>query len=570
IHAKTPLWMQEKLRRSGIRSIDAVVDITNFVLLELGQPMHAFDLHSIDQKIIVRMARKPDVLTLLNGEVVALTADTVVIADQSKVLALAGIFGGLDSGINETTRDIVLECAWFNPLSIVGKARDYGLHTDASHRYERGVDPAIQYQAVERATRLILEICGGQAGPITNVTTQSELPQRSSVVLRRTKMDSLLGHHIVDQQVSEILVHLGCQVTESDECWQVVPPSWRFDISLEEDLIEEIARVYGYNNIPDVPLPVDALIAADKEAVLPLSRVKTLLVDRGFQEAVTYSFVDPKVQKLLHPEQKALLVPSPISSDMSAMRLSLWTGLLDAVIYNQNRQQSRIRLFESGLCFQPDQDAPLGVQQKLMLAGVITGSRYQEQWDQASQSVDFYDLKGEVERLVQLTGQEHQLSFRAETHPALHPGQSAAISLQDEKIGYIGTIHPDLERRLDLNGRTVVFELCCEPLLQRIVPQAQPISKFPANRRDIAIVVTENTPAQDVLAECRKVGANQLVGVNLFDVYRGQGITEGYKSLAISLILQDSTRTLEEDEIAAIVAQCVAVLQERFQASLRD
>lgn len=341
-------------------------------------------------------------------------------------------------------------------------------------------------------------------------------------------------------------------------------------MAIEEDLIEEVARIYGYNSIPNVPLRADLVMTEHREADLTLRRVKEMLVDRGYQEAITYSFVDPKVQELLHPQQSALILPSPISVDMSAMRLSLWSGLLGAVVYNQNRQQSRVRLFESGLRFVPDEKAEFGVRHEPMLAGIITGSRYDEHWDLARDAVDFYDLKGDLEAVLALTGRLSEIEFRAESNPALHPGQSAAIYLGDKHIGYIGVVHPELEKKLSLNGRTVVFEVLWDALENRRVPQAREVSRFPANRRDIAIVVAENVPAANVLDLCKKVGVNQVVGVNLFDVYRGKGVAEGYKSLAISLTLQDTARTLEEEEIAATVNQCVEALKQRFQASLRD
>ncbi|WP_158782912.1 phenylalanine--tRNA ligase subunit beta [Pantoea sp. BAV 3049] len=570
VKAATPLWMKEKLRRCGIRSIDPVVDITNFVLLELGQPMHAFDLDRIDGGIVVRMAEEGETLTLLDGSEAKLNADTLVIADHHKALAMGGIFGGEHSGVNEETANVLFECAFFSPLSITGRARRHGLHTDASHRYERGVDPQLQFKAIERATRLLLDICGGEAGPIIDVTNEATLPKRATIKLRREKLDRLIGHVIADRDVSDILRRLGCEVTEGDGFWQATAPGWRFDISIEEDLVEEVARVYGYNNIPDVPVQAGLVMTAHREANLSLKRVKAMLVDKGYQEAITYSFVDPKIQSLLHPGEENLVLPSPISVEMSAMRLSLWTGLLSAVVYNQNRQQSRVRLFESGLRFVPDTQANLGIRQDVMLAGVISGTRYEEHWDLARQAVDFYDLKGDLESVLDLTGKLSDIQFRAEANPALHPGQSAAIYLQDNRIGFIGVVHPELERKLDLNGRTVVFELEWDKVSDRVLPDASEISRFPANRRDIAVVVAENVPAADIIAECKKVGVNQVVGVNLFDVYRGKGVNEGFKSLAISLILQDTGRTLEEEEIAATVAKCVAALEERFQATLRD
>ncbi|MBU9839770.1 MULTISPECIES: phenylalanine--tRNA ligase subunit beta [Rahnella] len=570
VKAPTPLWMREKLRRCGTRSIDAVVDITNYVLLELGQPMHAFDLNRISGGIVVRMAQKNEALTLLDGTEAKLAEDTLVIADHEKALAMAGIFGGEHSGVNDETQDVLLESAFFAPLSITGRARRQGLHTDASHRYERGVDPELQFKAIERATALLLSICGGEAGPVIEATSDVDLPKAATITLRREKLDRLIGHHVEDAQVTDILTRLGCKVQHNGDHWVAVAPSWRFDMQIEEDLVEEVARVYGYNNIPDVPVKASLVMTKHREANLSLKRVKNLLVDRGFQEAITYSFVDPKVQALLHPGEEALILPSPISVEMSAMRLSLWSGLLTAVVNNQNRQQSRVRLFESGLRFVPDTQADLGIRQDVMLSGVISGTKNEEHWDLARQAVDYYDLKGDLEAILELTGKMNDVQFKVEANPALHPGQSAAIYLRGERIGFIGVVHPELERKLDLNGRTVVFELLWNKVADRVLPDAKEISRFPANRRDIAVVVAENVPADDILAECKKVGANQVVGVNLFDVYRGKGVAEGYKSLAISLVLQDTGRTLEEEEIAATVAKCVEALKQRFQASLRD
>ncbi|WP_134705903.1 phenylalanine--tRNA ligase subunit beta [Rahnella sp. CJA17(1/100)] len=570
VKAPTPLWMREKLRRCGTRSIDAVVDITNYVLLELGQPMHAFDLNRISGGIVVRMAQKDEALTLLDGTEAKLAEDTLVIADHEKALAMAGIFGGEHSGVNDETQDVLLESAFFAPLSITGRARRQGLHTDASHRYERGVDPELQFKAIERATALLLSICGGEAGLVIEATSDVDLPKAATITLRREKLDRLIGHHVEDAQVTDILTRLGCKVQHNGDHWVAVAPSWRFDMQIEEDLVEEVARVYGYNNIPDVPVKASLVMTKHREANLSLKRVKNLLVDRGFQEAITYSFVDPKVQALLHPGEEALILPSPISVEMSAMRLSLWSGLLTAVVNNQNRQQSRVRLFESGLRFVPDTQADLGIRQDVMLSGVISGTKNEEHWDLARQAVDYYDLKGDLEAILELTGKMNDVQFKVEANPALHPGQSAAIYLRGERIGFIGVVHPELERKLDLNGRTVVFEMLWNKVADRVLPDAKEISRFPANRRDIAVVVAENVPADDILAECKKVGANQVVGVNLFDVYRGKGVAEGYKSLAISLVLQDTGRTLEEEEIAATVAKCVEALKQRFQASLRD
>lgn len=570
VKAQTPDWMVEKLRRSGIRSIDPIVDITNYVLVEFGQPMHAFDLDKIDGGIKVRLGNGEEKLTLLDGNKITVPADTLVIADNSQALALAGVFGGEASGVSEQTRDIMLECAFFAPLAIMGKARRLGLHTDSSHRFERGVDPELQHKAMDRATRLVLDICGGEAGPVVEAKSEAHLPKAADIKLRRSKLDKLLGHQISDADVEEILTRLGFQVEKQGSDWQVKTATYRFDMAIEEDLIEEVARIYGYNNIPNTAPLAHLSMTDHKESDLKLSRVRAMLVARGFQEAVTYSFVDPKLQKLVHPDSEAMVLPNPISSEMSAMRLSMFTGLLNAVGYNQARQQTRVRLFETGLRFIPDAQAESGVRQQAMLGAVIAGPQSDEHWSMESKTVDFFDLKGDLEAIIGLTVSEAEFSFKGAQHPAMHPGQCAEILRNDRVIGYIGAVHPSLEKPFGLNGKTIVFELELDALLQAKLPQAQAVSKFPANRRDIAIVVDEEVAAGDVMTLIRKVGENQLVGLNLFDVYRGKGVEQGKKSLAIALTLQDNTRTLEEKEIAEMVDTVVSALKSEFNASLRD
>ncbi|TVL45512.1 phenylalanine--tRNA ligase subunit beta [Shewanella algae] len=570
VKAQTPDWMVEKLRRSGIRSIDPIVDITNYVLVEFGQPMHAFDLDKIDGGIKVRLGNGEEKLTLLDGNEIIVPADTLVIADNSQALALAGVFGGEASGVSEQTRDIMLECAFFAPLAIMGKARRLGLHTDSSHRFERGVDPELQHKAMDRATRLVLDICGGEAGPVVEAKSEAHLPKAADIKLRRSKLDKLLGHQISDADVEVILTRLGFQVEKQGSDWQVKTATYRFDMAIEEDLIEEVARIYGYNNIPNTAPLAHLSMTDHKESDLKLSRVRAMLVARGFQEAVTYSFVDPKLQKLVHPDSEAMVLPNPISSEMSAMRLSMFTGLLNAVGYNQARQQTRVRLFETGLRFIPDAQAESGVRQQAMLGAVIAGPQSDEHWSMESKTVDFFDLKGDLEAIIGLTVSEAEFSFKGAQHPAMHPGQCAEILRNDRVIGYIGAVHPSLEKPFGLNGKTIVFELELDALLQAKLPQAQAVSKFPANRRDIAIVVDEEVAAGDVMTLIRKVGENQLVGLNLFDVYRGKGVEQGKKSLAIALTLQDNTRTLEEKEIAEMVDTVVSALKSEFNASLRD
>ena len=570
INAMTPLWMKEKLRRGGIRSVDAVVDITNYVLLELGHPMHAFDLNQIEKGIIVRYAHQDEEMTLLNGNEVKLNDKTLVIADHNKVLAIAGIMGGEKSSVTQSTTDIFLESAFFAPLAITGKAREYGLHTEASHRYERGVDPALQFVAMERATQLLVDICGGEVGPVIEVTNQSELPSQATIKLHRNKIDRIIGYTIEAQKITDILVRLGCEVEYKDDIWIVKSPTWRFDLQIEEDLVEEVARIYGYNNIPNTNMKIESVMQPKPESIISLRRIKDLLVDRGYQEAVTYSFVDPKIQHILHPNEPAITLPNPISSEMSVMRLSLWSGLLDAVLYNQNRQQSRLRLFETGLRFIPDEKCEFGVRQEFMLSGVITGNLYEDHWQLPKKSVDFYDLKGDLEAILSLLGCDGQVLFNKAELSALHPGQSAVINLNDEVIGYFGVLHPEIEKKLSLNSKTLVFEINLAKINFKKVPVAQDLSKYPSNKRDIAIIVSNTIPAAEIISVCKQAGGEQLVKVNLFDVYQGDNIKEDQKSLAISLILQDKSRTLEEEDITNIVSKCVTALQNRFKALLRE
>ena len=571
VKAQSPIWLQEKLRRCGIRSIDPIVDITNYVLLELGQPMHAFDVSKVSQPVQVRLANNGEELVLLDGTTAKLQSNTLVIADQTGPLAMAGIFGGQASGVDaETTKDVILEAAFFAPLAIAGRARQYGLHTDSSHRFERGVDFTLQRHAMERATALLLNICGGEAGEICEVVSEQYLPKVNEVTLRREKLDGLLGHHIETETVTEIFERLGFAVKYANDVWTVTSASWRFDIEIEEDLIEEVARIYGYNSIPNNAPLAHLRMREHKESDLDLSRIKTALVDADYQEAITYSFVDPKVQTLLHSEIEALVLPNPISVEMSAMRVSLLSGLLGAVLYNQNRQQNRVRLFETGLRFVPDANAEFGVRQEFVLAGVITGTAKSECWTGKAETVDFFDLKGDLESILSLTEVGNRVKFVAKAYSALHPGQSAAIELDGKEIGFIGTIHPLIAQKLGLNGKAVVFEILWDAIANRRVVQAKEISKFPANRRDLALVVADNVPAGDIIEACKKAGGEKLTQVNLFDVYQGIGVASGHKSLAISLTIQDNEKTLEDDEINAVISAVLNEVKQRFNAELRD
>ncbi len=570
VKAVTPLWMQEKLRRSGIRSIDPVVDVTNYVMLELGQPMHAFDLSKIEGGIKVRMAKQNEKLVLLDANEVTLTPETLVIADQNKALAMAGIFGGLHSGVTASTTDVLLESAFFTPAAIRGRARNYGLHTDSSHRFERGVDWTLQEQAMERATQLLVEICGGQVSGLSSMSIDEALPKQEPIRLRREKLDKLLGHVISNDDVYEILNRLGCNVNTGALDWSVTAPSWRFDLAIEEDLIEEVGRIFGYDNIPNQK-PFAALdMHGLAEKYIPTKRIRDLLVDRGFHEAITYSFVEPEKQKLIVPNIEPLILPNPISADMSAMRLSLLPGLLNTAVHNQKRQQGRVRIFESGLRFIPDQESENGIKQETMLAALITGSVSDEHWNLPTNTVDFFDLKGDLEAILALTGKQDAFSFSPAQHPALHPGQTATIELNGNVVGFIGTLHPELERKFSLNGRTIVFEIEWAAISQRDISQVESLSKYPVNRRDIAVVVDASLESDAVLKACLESG-NQIVSdARLFDVYQGEHLGENMKSLAIALTMQSREKTLEEHEMQEAMNSVISLLQEKFSATLRS
>ncbi|MGB1110369.1 MAG: phenylalanine--tRNA ligase subunit beta [Gammaproteobacteria bacterium] len=563
--AETPLWMQEKLRRSGLRSLGPGVDVTNYVLLELGQPMHAFDLKQLNDGIVVRRASEGESLTLLDGKEVALNTDTLVICDASGPVAMAGIMGGEKSGVADDTDTLFLECAYFSPESIAGRARAYGLHTDASYRYERGVDPALQEKAVDRATALLLEICGGEAGPVVVTESAEHVPSKTPVKLRRKRIKQVLGVEFSDEHVVEMLERLGMAVEPREDGWRVTPPSFRFDISIEVDLIEELGRIYGYDNIP-TSLPIAPMMMPEhSETVVEMSLLKRRMVDRGYQEAITYSFVDPAWQKAIDPHIEPVALANPLSSELSVMRTSLWPGLVAAMAYNRNRQQSRVRLFETGKVFLEDGQG--GLLQRERIAGVAIGTQFAEQWSLKGGKVDFYDAKADVEAL--LADAAGEVSFAAEAHDALHPGQSAGVYLSGERIGWIGVLHPELEKRLDAKGAPVLFELDAEAICHGQAPVFKPLSKFPSIRRDLAFVVDEKVQAQAMLEKAKSVAGEQLERAFVFDIYRGEGVESGRKSLAIGLILQDSSRTLTDEDIAETVSVIVESLQNEFAASLR-
>ena len=564
--ADTPLWLQERLRRSGIRSLGPIVDVTNYVLLELGQPLHAFDANKLTGGITVRYANAEESLTLLNNDVIKLDTQALIIADDKQALALAGVMGGSDSAVSDTTQAVFLECAFFTPLAIAGKARNFGLHTDSSHRFERGVDPELQFRAIERATQLIVEIAGGVVGEITEVTSEAYLPVRNSVLLRRHKLEKSLAVKLADEQIVDILQRLGMQVTANAEGWDVIAPSFRFDIGIEADLIEEIARVFGYNNLPSSSLFIRSELSQVTETLLEIDRVKDLLVDRGYQEAITYSFVDAEIQSIVAPNSEPIRLKNPISSELAVMRTTLWCGLLKVAVYNTNRQQDRVRLFETGLRFiKVDGET----KQQKMLAGLLLGDVYNDQWAEKSRQLDFYDVKADLEAIFDLSGCD--VSFTKAELSTLHPGQTAKILAADGvEIGWLGMLHPQLEKELGFDTQVFLFELDQGYLLNKTVPVFTALSKYPYVKRDLALIVNESISADNIISVIKNSAEPALQDVIIFDVYRGKGIEEGDKSIALSLILQDDTQTLAESEIDGIVNRLLTILVNELNAKLRD
>jgi phenylalanyl-tRNA synthetase beta chain len=564
--AETPLWMQERLRRSGVRSLGPVVDVTNYVMLELGQPMHAFDLARLSHGVRVRYAKTGEQLTLLDERTISLDAETLVIADHDRALAIAGVMGGIDSGVQADTTALFLECAFFTPEAIAGCARKYAMHTESAHRFERGVDPGLQLRAIERATRLLLEICGGLPGPVIEVGNPGHLPAIAPIVLRRARLQRVLGMAPDVHAVTDILTRLGMTVTTQGEDWLVQSPSFRFDIRIEADLIEEIGRIHGYNRLPSIPMQGALDVQPLPEAEQSMQQICDLLVAQGYQEAVTYSFIDPELQTRVNPSLQPVRLANPISSEMSEMRTSLWPGLIRAVQYNLNRQKTRLRFFEHGLRFYLQDNV---IKQEIMLSGIITGARHPEHWDDKTEAVDFYDIKHDVEMLLHVAAHRGETVFVAAEHPALHPGQSAQIKCGDELLGWLGRIHPALAKSHDLDTNTCLFELRYAAIRQGTLARFRPISRYPSIRRDLAVVVDMDTVAADLQRVVADAAGELLQELVFFDVYQGKGVETGRKSIAFGLILQDYSRTLTEQDIEAIVARVTRRLDEEFGATLR-
>lgn len=558
--AATPAWMLERLERSGLRGIHPVVDVTNYVLLELGQPMHAFDLVKLKGGIRVRLGQAGEKLALLNEQTIELAADTLAISDDSGALALAGVMGGAASAVSEVTQDIFLESAHFAPAAIAGRARRYGLSTDSSHRFERGVDIDLPRYALERATRLVLDICGGQAGPLVE-TVAAEAPRRTAVSFRPERARRLLGIDLPNAEMLSIFGRLGMQVAVDGEVLQVTPPGFRFDIEREVDLIEEVARVHGYEAIPIAAPQGMARLLPVPEAERPGSEIKHLLNARGYQEIITYSFIAAELDADFRVGGEPLTLLNPIASQMDTMRGSLMAGLVQTLRHNLNHGQERLRLFEMGRCF----DGAGAEAQPLRLAGLAYGNARPEQWGEAKRESDFFDIRSDVEALLHAL----PVHFEQAVHPALHPGRTARVSLDGRVIGWLGTLHPRLTQKYDFARAPILFELDWAAVVARKAPRYAGLSKFPAVRRDIAVVVDAGIAVGEILAAARANLPAKMMDISLFDVYQGKGMEPGKKSLAFSMLLQDTERTLTDVEIEAAVDQMVRFLAERFSAALR-
>ncbi|MDQ2069215.1 phenylalanine--tRNA ligase subunit beta [Natronospira bacteriovora] len=562
--ATTPVWLSERLRRAGIRPINPVVDVTNYVMLELGQPMHGFRLDAISGDVRVRRARAGESITLLDGRQVELDEEILVIADDNGPIAMAGVMGGEGTAVEGETEAVFLESACFAPTVIAGRARRFGLHTDASHRFERGVDPALQARALDRAAALILEIAGGDAGPVTRL--MPETTAAGTIRLRRDRLHAVLGFELPREDVTGMLERLGMAVTVEDDGWQAVVPSFRYDLAIEEDLIEEVARIFGYDRIPVERMPAELRPGDVSEARVSESRLRALMVERGYQEAVTYSFVPRAVDRVLSGGLEGQRLVNPISQDLETMRTTLWSGLVATLQHNANRQQNRIRLFETGLRFIPQGDE---IKQEKWVSGLVWGNAEPEQWDGRTRPADFFDVKADVEALLQISG-PRVLAFQADSHPALHPGQSARVSLEGADIGWLGRMHPAVADELDVPEGAYLFELALAPICQGSVPAYRAVSRFPAVRRDLAFIVDQALPSADLIAAAREAAGDVLKEARIFDVYQGKGVDSGRKSIALGLILQDSSRTLKDQDADAVVAAVRNSLEVRCGATVRD
>lgn len=558
---ETPSFMQQCLQRAGIRLINPVVDVCNYVMLELGQPMHAFNLSTLKNKIVVRRANKNETIKLLDEKTITLTSEDLVIADENQAHALAGIMGGLDSAVLSDTKDIFLEAAFFEPKTICLSKRRHNTNSDSSYRFERGVDFNLPVEAIERATQLITETLGGEVAELIEMVSPEHLPKREKIILEQKQIHRMLGITIADDNVVKILESLGMAVKSVQNGWEVTPPSFRFDMSLPIDLIEELARMTGYNEIPAAMMVAPLTMHPQTEAALSDKRMRQFFVDRNYAEAMTYSFIEPSVHQLFSPNHEAITLKNPLSQDMSVMRASIWPGLLQALQMNLRHQSSRVRLFEMGLCFESES-------QPAKLSMAITGSISPEQWTEKERSVDFYDLKSDVDALLALSKNANTV-WKAEANPALHPGRSSALYCDNKIIGWLGEVHPEILNQFDIRQSVIVCELDLASIQTATVSRYEPFSKFPMVRRDLAIVLEESIQVDLVRKTIIQEAGLQLKDVHIFDVYQGKGIEMGKKSIALGLTFQDPSRTLRDEEINAIIHGVVTALTRELGATLR-
>ncbi|HEX6261042.1 MAG TPA: phenylalanine--tRNA ligase subunit beta [Woeseiaceae bacterium] len=565
--ARTPLWMTERLRRCGIRAIHPVVDVTNYVMLELGQPLHAYDVDRLSGTIRPRFARAGERLTLLDEREVELSPDTVLVTDDSGPIGLAGIMGGLGTAVSRSTTNVFFEAAFWPQAVIAGRARSYGLHTDASLRFERGVDPTGQARAIERATALLLDIAGGGAGALTDLCHPGSLPERGSFVLRRARLHSLLGMELDRAEVTRILQSLGLTVSETDEGWLAKAPAFRFDLAIEDDLVEEVARVFGYDRIPETTEIASLPLGSVTERRVDAERIADTLVARDYQQVVTYSFIDAATDRLFTGRESGLVLSNPISSEMAVMRGSLWPGMLRVAASNLARQQERIRLFECGKTFH---GALANPDEVLRLAGLAIGAAEPEQWGTKAREVDFFDVKADLQALLDLTGAEGEIAFVQADHPALQAGQSAQILRGGRLIGVAGKLHPSTARALAISRPVQVFELDAAAAFTANIPVAAAVSRFPAIRRDVAVVVADDITSAELIQVALSAAPDIIRRAVVFDVYRGPGIEAGLKSVALGLILQETSRTLTDVDADAAMSKAVQKLQQECSAVLRE
>ncbi len=568
--AETPDWMKEKLRRCGIRPISAIVDITNYVMLELGQPMHAFDLNNIETGIIVRNAKKNEKLILLDEKQLTLKADDLLICDHNGPVALAGIMGGLGSGINDKNHSILLESAYFAQPEIIGKARRIGMQTDASYRFERGVDPYGQEQAVHRATTLMLQICGGEPGPVIETSNKKYIPVKSAIHVRYKQLNKVLGVEVKPVKVAKYLSRLGCQVEQLKTSIKAVPPSYRFDLEKEHDLIEEVARLYGYNNIPENQAVASITTSAPSESMIKSNRFRDLMIDRGYQETITYSFVDPTLQKKFVSNTEsvkcAIALKNPIAENLSEMRLSLIPGLLQALANNYHRQHRQIQLFEIGNIYFYNKKQRVEVKH---LGGISTGLQLPEQWGLTPKFVDFFDIKSDLEAIKQLSSSDLELQYKAVSVDGFHPGRIAEVYVKDRLIGLIGQILPSIADSLDIDQDVYFFQLNLEFLMNSNLPEYKITSKFPSIRRDLSLLVDRNIAVDKLLEDIELNAGKNLTELKLFDVYTGKPIDSDKKSVSIGLTFQALNRTLTELEMDDACSRVLSSLKTKFNAQLR-